>query len=83
MFNSVLSKLNLYSLDKDIDTKVKDLKTLVDEKNPSDSSACDTVLQSFHTACDPASEYCSSENQQSFQGMHNAVLFHCFQSYFS
>eukprot|EP00956_Cyclotella_meneghiniana_P004505 scaffold5550_cov82-Cyclotella_meneghiniana.AAC.8 len=65
--------LNLYSLDKDIDKKVKDLKTLVDEKNPSDSSACDTVLQSFHTACDPASEYCSSENQQSFQGMHNAL----------
>ena len=52
---------------------MQDIKTLVRSSNPSDVATCERVLESFHTACDPNSGTCSSGNQQSFQGMMNAV----------
>ena len=55
--------------------KLQDIKTMIQSSGPSNAGECETVLEWFHTACDPNSGTCSSGNQQSFQGMKNAVSF--------
>ena len=55
--------------------ELQKIKTKIQSSDPSDTATCEGVLERFHTACDPNSGTCSSGNQQSFQGMKNAVSF--------
>ena len=73
-----MQQLNLFTFDQDIGQRLQHIKDEVDNSSADDSAQCNTILEYFHTACDPDSESCSKANQQSFQGTisFDSVCFH-------
>ena len=59
-------KLDLFDTDQGIGETLKHVKNLAKWKSDTTREQCNTVLEEFHTACDPNEESCSSANQQSF-----------------
>ena len=67
-------KLNLFAYDEGISQRLQDIKDLVGSSDSTDSSQCNAILESFHSACDPNLDSCSTANQQSFQGMKTNIV---------
>ena len=55
-------------MDGGIRKTLQEIKKMVVDGDPNDSSQCNDVLSKFFTACDPNSESCSNANQHTFQG---------------
>ena len=66
-FNIHVSELNLFDVDRDIRGKLQLVQGLVSGGSSSNFTACTSVLEQFHSACDPNKESCSNANQQTFQ----------------